>query len=65
MLRMFTSVPSLSPPPPPRGESRVSRPRAEAIKHTVEVFRVLRELETRPMKLKKLKLTGHAAQLNW
>ena len=44
---------------------RVSRPRAQGIKHTVEIFSFLRELETRPMTLKKLKLTSSAAQSNW
>ena len=103
LLRMFTSVPSLSPPPHPffpgvqfnslpterrallferleratggqnhclglggvKSEVRVSRPRAEGIEHTVKIFSFLRELETRPMTLKKLKLTRNAAQLNW
>ena len=44
---------------------RVSRPRAEGIEHTVKIFSFFRELETRPMTLKKLKLTRNVAQLNW
>ena len=45
--------------------ARVSRPRAEGIEHTVKIFSFLRELETRPMTRKKLKLTSSVAQLNW
>ena len=102
LLRMFTSVPSLSPRPPffpgvqfnslptdrrallferleraTGGQNhclglggvkcymRVSRARAKGIEHTVKIFSFLRELETRPMTLKKLKLTRNAAPLNW
>ena len=46
------------------GESQ-NRPRAEGIEHTVKIFSFFRELETRPMTLKKLKLTRNAAPLNW
>ena len=46
------------------GESQ-TRPRAEGIEHTVKIFSFLRELETRPMTRKKLKLTSSVAQLNW
>ena len=36
------------------GESQ-TRPRAEGIEHTARIFSFLRELETRPMTLKKVK----------
>ena len=42
-----------------------TRARAKGIEHTVKIFSFLRELQTRPMTLKKLKLTRNAAQLNW